>query len=251
MTYDYTENDVVTGGASNQADVMDDFEVGGVTMEHSADEIEASRAWREPPPGDHEFIVTGFLGAPKMKARSGFLNGQAVGWSCYSLGVRMALASDPGASCVDFFDLPPTDPQEQQYYLKASKAADGKSFGFQAEKFGHFISRLGFVTPKGQPIPPEARKPKNWVGRRVIATIEIQASKDASGQPKIDKTTGEPEPPRAQVKLFSYKPVMGQAVATTNVASPTTNTAAPAVATTPAARPAPTPDRLAQLASQL
>jgi hypothetical protein len=86
----------------------------------------------------------------------------------------------------------------------------------------------------------------------VIATIELQVSKDASGQPKTDKTTGEPEPPRAQVKLFSYKPVMGQPVATTttNVSSPTTN-AAPAVATPAPARPAPTPDRLAQLASQL
>jgi hypothetical protein len=251
MTYDYTENDVVTGGATaNQADMMDNFEVGGVTMEHSADEIEASRARREPPPGDHEFIVVGFLKAPEMKGRTGYLNGQSVGWNSYMLGVRLALASDQGATVVDFFDLPPIDPREQGYYIGASKAPDGKNAGFMAEKFGHFISRLGFVTPKGQPIPPEARKPKNWIGRRVIATIELQAQKGPDGQPKMNMATGEPFAPRAQVKLFSYKPVMGQAVATTNVASPT-NTAAPAVATPAPARPAPTPDRLAQLASQL
>jgi hypothetical protein len=250
MTYDYTENDVVTGGANgaaNTSDMMDDFEVGGVTMEHSADEIEASRARREPPPGDHEFIVVGFLKAPEMKGRTGYLNGQSVGWNSYMLGVRLALASDQGATVVDFFDLPPIDPREQQYYIGASKNADGKNAGFVAEKFGHFISRLGFVTPKGQPIPTEARKPKNWVGRRVIATIELQAQKGPDGQPKMNMATGEPFAPRAQVKLFSYKPVMGQPVATTATNAPVVATPAPAAP----ARPAPTPDRLAQLASQL
>ncbi len=247
MTYDYTENDVITGGQpTNTADTMDDnFEIGGVTMAHDADEIEAARARREPPPGTHEFIVSGFLKAPELKPRSGYVNGQSVGWTSYTLGVRLALASDPGATVADFFDLPPSDPQEQSYYVNASKNADGKNAGFMAEKFGHFIGRLGFVTPKGQPIPPEARRPKNWIGRRVIATVEMQAQKGADGQPKLNMATGEPFPPRAQVKLFSYKPVMGQPVAQTAPA-PTMATPAPAPA-----KPAPTPDRLAQLASQL
>lgn len=258
MGYDYTENDIITGGqaASDPAAAFDNFEVAGVTMAHDADEIEVARARREPPPGDHEFFVQGFWKAPEYKSRSGYVNGQAVSWGCYTLGVRLAMVSDPAATVLDFFDLPPAVPFEQSHYLNATSKADGKNAGFMAEKFGHFISRLGWPTPKGQPMPEDARKPKNWIGRRIVATIEYQAQKGADGQPKMNPATGEPYPPRAQVKLFSYKPSMSQPIASMGGAAPVAT--APTTQANPAApTPAPTPtptashDRLASLANQL
>jgi len=197
---DYTAQDRV------QEQDFEDYQFAGYAPERTADEIEQDRGWKSPPPGEHEFIVKGFAKAPQPQARKGYLAGQEVQWTAYSVGVRLALASDPSCTVIDYFDLPPQSPQEQISYLHASKNPDGKNPGFMAEKFGHFVARLGFPFAKGQPIPIEARTLKNWKGRRIVATVELQDSKDpVTGGPKLNPATGEPYPPKAAVKLFSYR----------------------------------------------
>jgi len=202
------------GGDPTQPANAEDFEFAPIAAVNSAEEIEeaaASREFRPIPLGEHLLVVAGFHGYPKPVYRTGYYRGQSVSWTAYSVGVRLALASDPQATMLDFFDLPPTSPTEVQYYQHASKGTDGKNAGFFAEKFTHFISRLGWPFPKGAPIPIEACKIGNWKGREIIATIEMgKVNKD-----KIDLTTGQPFPPRPQVKLFSFRPaestIRGQA----------------------------------------
>lgn len=210
----------------NDADI-DDFEMAAPVFDRDAEEIEQDRARREPPAGDHEFAVTGFWKKPEPVTRYGHFNGQQVSWIAWKVGVRLAMVADTAATVLDFFDLPPNDQREQTYYLHASKNADGKNPGFMAEKFGHFISRLGWPYPKGSPIPPEARKIGNWKGRRIVATIELTEQKDPNtGEAKYNPTTGEPYPPRAQVKLFSYRPSASTLAG--SVPAPTSQTARPA-----------------------
>jgi hypothetical protein len=203
--FNWQTGQAAPGSAADPAFVMDDFEFGDVTFNRTAEEVAedaASREFRPIPPGDRELFVAGFFKSPERVFRTGYLDGKEVSWYPYKLGVRLAWVDDPQASVLDFFDLPPDDPREMPAYLDASKGQDGKNPGFGAEKFGFFISRLGYPYPKGSPIPREARKPTNWLNRRIQATIVLQES-DPN---KLNPTTGEPYPPRSQIKLFSYRP---------------------------------------------
>jgi hypothetical protein len=230
--YDYTKQDSGTGEAFDP----NSYIVGGVAPTQGADDIERERARREPPAGDHEFIVTGFLKAPELKNRNGYYNGQAYNYNVPTVGVRLSLAKDPGASIIDFFDIPPdaADQTAAAMYLYGSKNADGKNAGFMASKFLHFIDRLGFPVVKGQALP--AIPLGAWIGRRIVATIELQTQKDQqTGQPKVNPTTGEPYPPRAQVKLFSYRPAQA------TIAGPVMGQPSPQPAPAPQPKPQPAP----------
>jgi hypothetical protein len=187
----------------------DDFEFGDVSFNRDAEEIESQRKqYRQPPQGEWDFFVEGFYKAPEPTPRSGYIDGQQVTWTAYTVGVRLAMVDDPEATILDFFDLPPvnpTNPDEVYYYINASSSPDGKSPGFQAEKLGHFLARLGWTISRGTVLPAEAKRLGNWKGRRVRATVGTQKPK--KGQPpKIDPTTGLPYPPKLQVLLFSYRP---------------------------------------------
>jgi len=217
--YDYTAQDRAMmqghgqGQGAGQGDA-DDFVVGDVAYARDADAMEADRSWKSPPVGDHEFFVSGFFKKPELIKREGYVNGAYVVYNPYKVAVKLSMVSDPTCTVIDFFDAPPADPAGVHAYLNASKNPDGKNPGFMAEKFGHFVARLGFPFAKGQPIPAEARRLANWKGRRIVATIELQDQKDNQGQARIDPTTGEPYPPKASVKLFSYRPSPSQPIAT-------------------------------------
>ena len=199
--HDYTRDDV-----NNTID-LDAYEIPSIAAESSADQIEMDRSRNDPPPGDHEFFVAGFLDKPKSVSRRGWYAGTEYPYTVLAIGVKLAMVADPTYSVVDFFDLPPADPGEQTVYKLGSKAADGKNAGFMFSKFAHFLGRLGFAVEKGQALPADALKLSNWKGRRIVATIEHQVQKDpTTGEPKVNPTTGEPYAPRAQVKLFSYRP---------------------------------------------
>lgn len=197
--YDYTLEDGVA-----------DFEFGGsgdLSYGKGADEIAGDRVRKDPPAGDHEFVVSGFLKAPERKAYNAFVDGKSVSYGGYSVGVRLTMVNDPTASVIDFMQLPGDTPADVHAFLNASKSVDGKNKGFMADKLGFFLDRIGFAVTKGKPLEGAAKRPANWLGRKLVATIEMQEQKDpATGQPKCDPTTMLPYPPRASVKLFSYRP---------------------------------------------
>jgi hypothetical protein len=212
--YPEAEDDVPFGVPGEGS--ADDFEFGDVSFNRDAEAIEQdnkSRQYRMPPTGEWEFFVEGFFKAPEAVPRTGFFDGQEVTWTTFLVGVRLAMVSDPGATILDWFNLPPvnpTNPDEVYYYLNASSGRDGKNPGMMAEKLGHFLSRLGWPYTKGSPLPPEAKRLGNWKGRRVIATIGTQKPKKGE-MPKVDPTTGLPYPPKLQVMLFSYRNASGTA----------------------------------------
>jgi hypothetical protein len=203
-----------SGGGAN----IDDFEFGEATFKRTGQEItddQASRQFRSPHPGVHEMYIEGFTKAPEAITGQGFINGQPVSYTTFKVTVRWASIADPGATILDTFYLVPNHPDDAYKFLNVSKKPDGKNPGFMSEKLGHMLSAIGFVYPKGAPIPADARRLGNWKYRRVVLTIEPkEEEKDQNGQPKIDPTTGMPYPPRMQVKLFSYQPsqatIMGQ-----------------------------------------
>lgn len=238
----------VPGEGDTDGSDADDFVIGGdVTFTRDADEMEAARSFRSPPPGEHEFFVSGFLKAPEQVQRTGYYNGQMVCWHPYKVTVRLACVADPSMTMLDTFDLPPDDPTEAFYYLNASKQANGRNVGFMAEKFGNFISRLGFPFPKGSRIPPDARRIANWKSRRVNATVEAQRQEidPITGLPKLDSTTGVPIQPRLQIKPFSYRPsqaTLSGPAANAHQPRPAQNLApAPQAARQPAPHAAPMP----------
>ena len=225
--YDYTQEG--TGGLD-----LENYEIQAIVTESDANEIEQERSRKDPPAGDHEFFVSGFLDKPKAKARNAWYNGQQYSYEVIAIGVRLSMVSDPTASVIDFFDLPPADGGAQTVYKFGTPKNDSKNPGFMFSKFAHFLGRLGFAVEKGKPLPADALKLANWKGRRIVATIESQVQKDpTTGQPKVNPTTGEEYAPRAQVKLFSYRPV-GSTVS----AMPAT---APPASPRPVAPPTPAP----------
>lgn len=213
---DYTNEPLQNTGTDSQNNAWnpDDYSFLPISDAPDVEQIEreaSERDFREIPPGDHLLVVKGFLKAPEMKLYTGYINGRQVGWQSASVGVRLAMKNDPQATILDFFNLPPTNPAEQDAYLNASAKTDGSNPGFGARKFGQFISRLGFPFAPGAPLPAEACRLGNWMRREIYATIVMQANKDG----KTDQRTGLPFPPRPQVKLFSYRPaestISGQA----------------------------------------
>lgn len=212
----------------------EDYSFAAMPMQKSAEEIEHERARRPVPPGDHEMIVVGF-DKLKQGAKTAYYQGKEYAYTVMQVGVRLALASDPSCTILDYFDLPPAQGNDQVLYTYGSRNADGKNPGFMAEKFCHFIARIGWTYTKGQPFPEEATQLKNWKGRRVICTIVLEQEKGPDKQPKTDPSTGEPYPPRPQIKLFSYRPAAANTPAQLHAApqppfTPTVTAHAPTLA---------------------
>lgn len=230
-------------------EAYDDFEIPDVAAPNkSAEEIEIESSYKDVPPGDHEFVVLGFLKNPEMKTREVYLNGRRVSYETAVVIVKFGLVGDPSAQVTDSFDLPPGSPAELAAYYDGKSKPDARNAGFGASKFYHFIERLGWPYPKGGNLPAEARRLGNWKGRRIHATVE-------PGKPYFDATAGEEKPGRAQVKLFSYRPSQATVygahptapapapapAATRSAPAPAPAAARPAPAPAPAARPAPAP----------
>lgn len=201
MSYDYTQG---------QAESVEDLVIGGdVVLEHDADTTEAlaeERQFFNLEPGTHTCVITGFI-TPKDKGPrklvSLFMSGQERKVELYSVIVKFGEVSDPRHQVTDQFYLPPDNKTDLQWYNFGSPSTKPNSpAGFHAEKFGHFLNRVFGGFSKGQPIPPDARVLKNWVGRQV--QLEVVAGKDDG---RVDPSTGKPYPPRTQVKLYSYRSV--------------------------------------------
>lgn len=181
---------------------LDDWTMPAFVPEKSADEVAAQNGRRDVPPGEHLFTVAGFLGVPETKSIDVYVDGKQTSYLGWTVGIRLALANDPGASIVDFFTMPPSQPSEHRAYFHGGKNADTKNPGFHANKFMQFLRAIGYDWPAGTPFPEDARKIKNWLGRKVIATVE-----EGNARPKENLETGVMEEVvRREIKLFSYAP---------------------------------------------
>lgn len=200
-THDYTQGDSIPESALN----ADDLVIGGSgAIDHDPDKTEAENSFRDLAPGVYLLNVVGF-GKAELKSFDAYVNGQPVSYSAYSLEVRFADSSDPTGRIRNFFRLPPENDQELFYYNHGTNAS-GKSEGFMSKVFDHFIDRLlpgkAYVTDaKGRKVlSPFARTLANWKGAKIWAEV---AEEKSSG---VNPSTGEPYPPRCQIKLFSFRP---------------------------------------------
>jgi hypothetical protein len=197
--YDYTREEAMTA---------DDFEISQVQAVKSADQIEAESSFEDIPPGVYELVIVGFLKPPKDERKEVYVDGQRVGYSTHSVVVKFARTDAPAQQVTDYFLLPPGDPEGLDAYQRGSKGPEGKAAGFNSNKFFHFIERLGFPTPAGGFLPPEACRLGNWRGRRVIATVIPGDPPKNRNDTKVN-TDGDvvpdDRPVRPQIKLFSYR----------------------------------------------
>ena len=195
MATDYTTEDVPF--ETNPDDFF--METDGPAYHKSAEEITQESSYQEIPIGNHELIVVGLAETPKLKYQSYQHRGTSTGDELYNAQVKLALASNPTCTIMDFFVLPPANPELLDAYhdgipfgrnnepMKASMA------GFHARKFFQFLGSLNLGVVPGQPLPSAAKAPKNWKGRRLMATIE----------PGQDRSDGKKA--YNQIKMFSYR----------------------------------------------
>lgn len=187
----------------------------------TAEEIDAENSFRTVPPGDHTLVVVGVTKKEEKrfnvqvgaKVEGGeWQGGMTVGFTGINLQVRLALESDRGAQITDFFTACADGDATsvKAYYEGVQRGASSRSQGgFHANKFYHFLGMLGYDWPKGGSLPAEALNPRNWVGKRVAATVvegngTYTATDKATGQ-QVERKRGN------QVKMFSYKRPAGRA----------------------------------------
>lgn len=193
--YDYTKEPIPFDGEN-----ADDFEIGSDVAnvsDRDAARIELENVRRHVPPGRHLLIVAGFRDAPQIDSFRVQLNGRTVSFDAYRVKVRFCLPSDPVATVEDNFLLPPDNPAHLPAYFNGMEP-EGSKAGFQANKFIHFIDRLGYPFPPGGKLPEAARRLSNWKGRPIVAEV-------ISGKPYVDRKTGETKQGYPQIKLFSYE----------------------------------------------
>jgi len=202
MSYDYTADDRVPFDEN-----PDDFLIGNVGAgDKSADQIEQENYFAPVPAGEQELVVVGFTGAPKSAYHKVFVNGQIVGFTAFSVGVKLGMPENPKRTVTDFFTLPPEDAKQRQAYyygVPENKDVPGTPSKLQAgvdgNRFSHFIARLGFDFPPGGTLPQEAQRLGNWKGRKIVATV-IAGSGTYTGR------DGKERQRDSKVKWFSYKP---------------------------------------------
>lgn len=225
MSTSFDPSEIEAGNYGAPIDEADAFEIAEVSgYDKSADQIEEERSFDEIDPGEWRLFVAGFLKAPERVSKDVYVAGRRASYTAYSVVVKLARSDAPAQQVTDYFLLPPDDPAQWPAYFHGAKNPDGKSAGFDAAKFYHFLERIGFAVPKGGALPPEARKLANWKRREVIAKVE-------PGRPYMDQTTGVEKPGRNQVKLFSYRPVASGPAA--GAAPQQASTASPAAARRP------------------
>jgi hypothetical protein len=168
--YDYTKDDVPFNVPGED---VDNFMLPDVAApQQTAEEIEKSNGFRDIPPGDHILVVQGFRGGPEPVQHTVQVNGQIASYNTYSIKVKFSLPTDPRATVEDYFVLPPADQGElTAYYRGVPTDKTNQTPGMAANKFYHFIGKLGFPYPPGGKLPEAARKLGNWKGRAIAATI--------------------------------------------------------------------------------
>ncbi len=197
-----------------------------------ADEVVQGQAgFSDIPPGEHELIITGYYGTPDPKYVKAYIkqpNGQTelVGYGTKKRTLKLAMASNPKASML--FDIyePPADPQGQLAYWHGVPEGK-KAQGWHAHTYRLIVDRAIAPWPIGKPCPAPARFPRNWIGRRFVATVE-------KGDPYTDPKTGREKEGRNRLNQRSFKPAEGQAPMATAPGTGTpgqTQVAVPAAAT--------------------
>lgn len=225
-----------------------DLEIAADFMaDKDAEQIEQENSFREIPPGEHLLRVIGVSGLKRdepihQEFFEVYVEGKKASYDAHKLNVRFCLADDSGAQITDMFVVPPGNPKQREAYLHGSKNPDGKGAGFWANKFTHYIQRLGWSFGAGEPIPAEACRTANWKGKLVMATV-------IAGTPYEDKQTREMKDGRAQIKSFSYRAVGDNAEPQPSARPATRPSPAPAPAAKPrpAANPATVPKGLSSL----
>ena len=223
-----TQTDAVSG------DEYEGYEIGeGATAPTAtAEEIERESGFKSiPPMANCQLIVIGFLipkdskdGPITRKHKDCYFGERHESYESATVAVKLAaipgqIAVDPATGddimldnsyqVLERLTLPPSDPHGIKCYMEATSKPGGKpgTAGFDAKKTFQFLERLGFVWPRGGKLPEEARKLKNWVGKKIVANIQAGTpyTKDV-----FDPATGMKEPKtfpgNNQVELFSYRP---------------------------------------------
>jgi hypothetical protein len=193
--HDYTRDG--TDGVPFDSDPAD-YRIGDVQApeDRDADKIERENGFRTIPPGRHVLVVRGFRDQPEEKYYPVMLSGRQSGFTAAQVKVRLSLPNDPRATIEDIFLLPPADPREHAAYWHG--VPDGQNQGgFQANKFLHFIERLGFPFPAGGRLHPDGQHLRNWIDRPIVAEVKDgDYYKDSEGNSKKGFN---------KVKLFSYE----------------------------------------------
>lgn len=210
--YDYTKEETPF-----DANPGDDYEIseGAVAPTATAEDIERDSGFKPIPVGkEQELIVIGFLVTKDSKTpvvhqyKDCFFGSRRESFEVDVVTVKLALVSDQSCQVLERFVLPPGDPHGTKCYLESTSKPDGKPGlkGFDAKKTFHFLERLGYVWPRGGKLPEDARKLKNWIGKKIIADI-VQGkpyTKEVFDKDSGMKTTKE-FPGNVQVGLFTYR----------------------------------------------
>lgn len=200
--YDYT--------ASNNGVDADEYAIGAFTPPaKSADEIAKENGFRDIPPGEHILVVSSVVINPAQCFNVVMPNNQVANYLANTATVRLSMPNDPRASITDGFTLPPDNPDHHEAYNqggtpakpgidpKTSKPYKVGQAGMAANKFVHFMDRLGFVDAEGN-LTAAGKKPSNWKGRAIKAKVKagFGTYKDKEGVEK---------PSRANIQMFSYE----------------------------------------------
>ena len=197
--YDYTRDN----GAS-----PDDFEIADVrTHAKTSEELAAENGFRDVPVGEHVFEIIGLAEAPKENHYTVKVDGQICAFHAHSARVKMSLKGDSRAIMSDFFTFPPADERELKAYYEGTDPEKPNGIkGFAASKFYQFLGAIGYEYPAGGKMPVDARRPANWKGRQVIATV---AAGKGTYTSRSGANEGQEVPRPNQIKLFSYRKVTG------------------------------------------
>lgn len=161
------------------------------------------------PPGKHELVILGFHGGPESiyvkctvkDPRTGAAT--TTGYPTTKRTLKIGLASNPKASMLFDVTLPPPDPSHAVAYWHGIPEGK-KAQGWHAQTFRGLIGAAVAPWPQGQPMPPMARFPANWVNRRFVGTID-------PGEPYTDSKTGVEKMGKARLNQRSFQPAPNQA----------------------------------------
>lgn len=213
-SYDYTSLGAGSGGDEGEQDlVIAPISVAGF----DADKTEMEYGFRDVPPGEHLLLVQD-VKIQDAKFHRVLVDGKLLGYTGRPVIVRFCLPNDKRATISDFFTLPPSSPNEMDAYMRGIPApkdgetlkADAKG-GFHANKFFHFMDRLGLIDPNTKALTPAGGRTSGWKGRAIFATA-------LPGKGTYVNTKGETKPNSPQIKMFSYRraDVNANAAASTN-----------------------------------
>lgn len=204
--YDYTDIANNGGGGGD-----DDFVLGNVSAAgFDADKMEQENGYREIPAGEHLLVIQDVKVDKEAKFHQVLVDGRPASYTSYSAIVRFAMPNDKRATISDFFTLPPATPHEQDAYRRGIPTPKpGEAVkpdaqpGWAANKFFHFMDRMGFIDPKTKALTAQGGRISGWKGRTIFVTV-------SAGKGTYINKRGEAMPRGNQIKLFSYRAANGQ-----------------------------------------